>query len=185
MPGSRQFILKRYPTQGWSGLVLFKRKTRVLFVCTENVCRSPLAEGLLRHHLRKAGMGASVKVGSAGTHASMRGACPDPRAEKLAAAAGVKLGRIRARRVSPDDVMHSDYIFAMDHSHLAELMDIAPPGHEDKISLLLSHQPGSGQDDVPDPHYGSMENFREVYRLIEEAVLNLLPLFDTTKSDGY
>ena len=177
MPDHWQFILKLHAHMGWGGLNLFKRKTRVLFVCAENICRSPLAEGLLRHHLREAGLESSVKVASAGTRVSMTGAPPDHRAEKIAAAAGVRLGRIRARRVTPEDIEANDYIFAMDHQNLEELMSISPPAHQHKISLLLSHRPATETLDVPDPYYGSTESFRQVYRLIDEAVVSTLPLY--------
>lgn len=161
--------------------MFFKRRTKVLFVCTENICRSPLAEGLMRHHLRESGLASSVTVASAGTLVSMRGARPDPRAEKIAAARGVKLGSIRARRVSRRDLVKSDYIFAMDHKHEEVLMALAPPEHHHKIALLLSHPSTGAAADVPDPYYGSADTFTEVYRMIEEAVIGLLPLFRATR----
>jgi protein-tyrosine phosphatase len=180
MLDARQFILKQHDSKGAGGLILFKRKTKVLFVCTENICRSPLAEGLLRHHLREAGLGSSVKVASAGTRVSMKGAPPDHRAEKIAAETGVRLGRLRARRVTPEDIEDNDFIFAMDHQNLEELMCVAPPEHQHKISLLLAHRSGGPASDVPDPYYGSMDNFREVYGIIEDAVVSIMPLVSST-----
>jgi protein-tyrosine phosphatase len=147
----------------------------VLFICTENICRSPLAEGLLRHHLKLAGLGRRVSVSSAGTIASQPGARPDPRAVRLASEAGVKLGSIRARRVTEKDLMSSDFIVAMDRSHLRELQQICPREHLHKLSLLLSHDPTQVLDDVPDPYYGSYEGFVEVFGLIERAINSLVP----------
>ena len=161
---------------GDNALALFKRKTRVLFVCTENICRSPMAEGLLRHHLQQAGLGRSVKVSSAGTRASMPGARPDQRAQKVAIAAGIDLGRIRASRVSEKDLIDSDYIFALDRSHLQDLLKACQPEHRHKISLLLAHLPGQDLQDVPDPYYNSHDSFGEVFTLIESAVVCLVPL---------
>ena len=166
-------------TQGIIRLDLFKRKTRVLFVCTENICRSPMAEGLLRHHLQQAGLGRSVKVSSAGTKASMPGARPDQRAQKVAIAAGIDLSRIRASRVTEKDILRSDYVFALDRSHLQDLLQACPPEHRHKISLLLAHLPGQDLEDVPDPYYNSHDSFKEVFTLIESAVASLIPRFGT------
>jgi protein-tyrosine phosphatase len=155
-------------------LTLLQRKTRVLFVCTENICRSPLAEGLLRHHLRLAGKAREVEVSSAGTRTSQPGARPDQRAQKLAAAAGINLGRIRAQIVTQKELALSDRIIAMDSANRRDLIKICPPEHQHKISLLLSHVPDQALDDVPDPYYGSYKGFEEVFQLLEGAVLCLV-----------
>ncbi len=158
----------------------FERKTRVLFVCTQNICRSPLAEGLLRHHLRKAGLARKVKVHSAGTKATMPGARPDQRALNLAQQAGVSLSGIRATRVTEKLLAASDYCIAMDRSNERDLLQVCPVVHRQKISLLLSHIQGGQSADVPDPYYGSLEDFREVYDLIERGVLGLLQQLSET-----
>ena len=150
------------------------KKTRVLFVCTENICRSPLAEGLLRHHLQHAGLHGSVKVSSAGTRTSQPGCRPDQRAQRVAGDAGINLGRLRARRVTERDMVSSDYIIAMDRSNQQDLMKICPAEHRYKISLLLNHLPVYNLDEVPDPYYGNVEGFVEVFQLIEAAVVALV-----------
>lgn len=155
-------------------MALFKHDTRILFVCTENICRSPLAEGLLRHHLQLTGRARGVKVSSAGTLASHPGAKPDQRAQKVAAAAGINLGKIRASRVSEEELVRSDFVFAMDRKHLAELLEICPPQHRHKVSLLLTCLPEQALDEVPDPYYGTYQGFVEVFQLIENAVLGLV-----------
>jgi protein-tyrosine phosphatase len=160
-------------------LTLFQRKARVLFVCTENICRSPLAEGLMRHHLQLAGKATGVEVSSAGTRTSQPGARPDQRAQKLAAAAGINLGRIRARKVTQKELALSDRIIAMDRANRRDLIKICPPEHQYKISLLLSHVPDQALDDVPDPYYGSYKGFEEVFQLIEVAVICLIPRIGT------
>lgn len=153
---------------------MFERKIHVLMVCTENICRSPLAEGLLRHHVQNSDLRDRVKVSSAGTRASMAGSKPDQRAQKVAAAAGVKLGRIRASKVSERDLLRSDYIFAMDRANLRDLQAVCPARHAHKISLLLSHLATSDVDEVPDPYYGSVEGFKNVFLLIDAAVASLV-----------
>lgn len=154
--------------------MLFQRKIKVLMVCTENICRSPMAEGVLRHHLQHSDLRGRVKVSSAGTRASQRGSKPDQRAVKVAADAGIKLGRIRARRISVHDFLESDYILVMDRENLRDLLDICPTECKPKISLLLSHLSGHNLDEVPDPYYGSFEGFLHVFQLIDGAVIDLI-----------
>lgn len=143
---------------------------RVLMVCRENICRSPMAEGLLRHHLRRVGLGSRVRVSSAGTHASQPGAPADQRGYRLAKRAGVKLGRIRAEKLTPEHLLESDCVFVMDRSNMNDLMAVCPPDCRHKASLLLSRLPEEELDSVPDPYYGSAEGFEEVYWLIERVV---------------
>jgi protein-tyrosine phosphatase len=161
---------------GVKPLSLFKQKAQILFVCTENICRSPLAEGLARHYINLAGVGGAVRVKSAGTRVTQPGARPDQRAERIAASEGVSLARIRASLVTQADLIDSDYVFAMDRSHLQDLLEICPSGHSHKISLLLSHLPEQAMEDVPDPYYGSFDGFRQVYKLIETAVIAIVPV---------
>lgn len=88
--------------------------------------------------------------------------------------AGVKIGKIRARRITEKDLIESDLILAMDRTQLEELRLMCPGAHEHKISLLLSHDPGQPLEDVPDPYYGSFEGFVEVFQIIEKGVRSLL-----------
>lgn len=155
-------------------MTLFQRKIHVLMACTENICRSPLAEGLLRHHIQNSDLRDRVKVSSAGTRAAMPGRKPDQRAQQVAAAAGINLGRIRASKVSERDFLRSDYILAMDRANLRDLQADCPPAHRHKISLLLSHLAISEADEVPDPYYGSVEGFKNVFLLIDAAVISLV-----------
>jgi protein-tyrosine phosphatase len=152
---------------------MFQRKTHVLLVCTENICRSPMAEGLLRHHLQRSGLGSQVKVSSAGTRTSQPGSRPDQRAQRVAASEGINISRIRARRVTVRDLVRSDYILAMDSSNIRDLEEICPRAHRHKISLLLSFESGHKLDEVPDPYYGSIEGFDKVFQLIDAAVIEL------------
>ena len=151
--------------------------TAVLMVCTANICRSPMAEGLLRHHLDLAGLSGGVSVGSAGTHTSRPGARPDQRALRIASDAGVNLRGIRARRVTEKDLINCDLVFAMDRSHIRHLGSMCPPGNEHKISLLLNDADGQGLEEVPDPYYGSYEDFISVFQIIDRATANLLTHF--------
>ena len=154
---------------------LFKRKLRILLVCTENICRSPMAEGLLQHYLAEMELSKLVHVASAGTQASQPGIRPDPRAQKIAARAGIDLSRIRARRFSEKDFERSDMIVVVDTANLEYLQRMCPPSDRGKLSLLRSYT-GSGQEvDVPDPYYGSTEGFEAVFEIIDAAVYELVP----------
>lgn len=148
----------------------FTKKRRILVVCRENICRSPMAEGLLREQLAIAGLSDEVEVLSAGTHATQPGRRPDPRAERAAAIAGIDLTKIRARRVTAKDIDDSDLVLAMDKSNLEDLMRLCPEGQEQKLSLLLSHVPDKQGQEVPDPYYGSTEGFETVFELLDEAL---------------
>ncbi len=155
-------------------MTLFQRKTRVLLVCTENICRSPLAEGLLRHYLQQAGLRGRVEVSSAGTQASQAGLAPDQRAQKVAASHGIDLARIRARRVTVRDLERSDFVFAMDESNMRDLRELCPRVHQEKLSFLLSHQMRQPLLEVPDPYYGNAEGFERVFQIIDEAMGDLI-----------
>ncbi len=155
-------------------MTLFQRKTRILLVCTENICRSPMAEGLLRHYLQQTELCDRVQVCSAGTQASQPGCRPDQRAQKVAALRGINLGKIRARRVTARDLVRSDFIFAMDESNMRALRQLCPPEHQDKLSFLLSYHVGQPLLEVPDPYFGSTEGFERVFQIIDEAMDDLI-----------
>jgi protein-tyrosine phosphatase len=155
-------------------LTLFQRKTRVLLVCTENICRSPMAEGLLRHYLREAALLNRVEVASVGTKASLPGCRPDQRAQKVAAMRGIDISGIKARRVNARDLQRSDLIFVMDGGNMRDLLQMCPPEHQGKISFLLSHQEGQPLQEVPDPYFGSADGFARVFQVIDDAMAGVL-----------
>lgn len=147
---------------------------KVLFVCMGNICRSPTAEGVFRHLVSSQGLDAKLKIDSAGTHAYHVGEAPDPRAQATAKRRGVDLGRLRARRVSADDIEQFDYILAMDNDNHQHLIAISPPGHDHKVRLMLDYAPELDLSEVPDPYYGGINGFERVLDLIEAASLGLL-----------
>lgn len=142
-------------------------------VCTGNICRSPTADGLLRHELVKAGLADKVLVDSAGTHDYHLGDPPDPRSCATAKAYGVDLSSLRARQVVRDDFERFDLILAMDDGHLALLRRLCPPRHRDKVKLYLDYAPGFGRI-VPDPYYGGPEGFETVYRMCAAVTAALI-----------
>ena len=148
-------------------------KTSVLFVCMGNICRSPTAEGVFRHHAERAGMHDKLVVDSAGTHAYHVGEPADQRARAAAERRGISLEGISARRVSSGDFEQFDYIIAMDEDNLARLQDEAPEEHRHKIRLFLEFATVS-ESEVPDPYYGGAAGFERVLDLVEDASRGLL-----------
>jgi len=150
-----------------------KRKKAVLFVCMGNICRSPTAEGVFRHHVEQAGLAERIVVDSAGTHAYHVGDPPDRRAKAAAERRGIALGDLRARRVSDEDFERFDYIVAMDMDNLERLKDQSPAEHQPKVRLFLEFSSAQEQE-VPDPYYGGAAGFERVLDLVEEASRGLL-----------
>ncbi len=150
-----------------------KEKTRVLFVCMGNICRSPTAEGVFRHHAVQAGVADRLDIDSAGTHAYHVGEPADRRAREAAARRGMSLDGIRARRVHENDFVEFDYIIAMDRDNLAILQGESPPELHHKLKLFLDFTEGD-ETEVPDPYYGGAAGFERVLDLVENASRGLL-----------
>jgi len=142
---------------------------KVLMVCMGNICRSPTAEGVLRHKLRQAGLDELVVVDSAGTHAYHVGEPPDHRSVKHARQRGYDLSALRARRVSEADFAHFDLVLAMDWDNFEALSAQCPLEHRPKLRRLSEFAQRHDSPVVPDPYYGSAKGFERVLDLIEDA----------------
>lgn len=147
--------------------------TSVLFVCLGNICRSPLAEGVFRHHVEKGYSGQRLEIDSAGTGSWHIGHAPDPRSIEVATKNGIDITHQRARKVRPADFDDYDYIIAMDKENQANLNRMHTGGKAE-ISLFLSHAPSLGFLEVPDPYYGGDDGFDHVFDLVDEAAKGLL-----------
>lgn len=143
-------------------------------VCMGNICRSPTAEGVLRHKLKQAGLQARVRVDSAGTISSHAGEPPDPRSQTHALRRGYKLADLRARQVQASDFERFDWILAMDRDNLDYLHEACPDEFRPKLKRLLEFAPHLGRDEVPDPYYGGPAGFDAVLDLIEVACDGLI-----------
>ena len=148
------------------------KEIAVLFVCMGNICRSPTAEGVFRHHAINAGIADRFVIDSAGTHAYHVGEPPDRRAVAAAERRGISLQHIRARRISDEDFQRFDYIIAMDEDNVARLHEQAPE-HRSKVRLFLEFSSGD-KHEVPDPYYGGAAGFERVLDLVEDASRGLL-----------
>lgn len=141
---------------------------RVLFVCLGNICRSPTAEGVLRHKLQVAGLAGRVEVASAGTGDWHVGAAPDKRTQRAALLRGYDLSAQRAQQVVAPDFNHYDLILAMDLSNLRDLKALQPAHGNAELDLFLRRFDGV-KDEVPDPYYDGEDGFEEVLDLVESA----------------
>jgi protein-tyrosine phosphatase len=148
-------------------------KTKLLFVCMGNICRSPTAEGVMRAHLQKVGIASQVEIDSAGTHAYHIGKPPDARAQKAAAGRGYDLSALRARQVASVDFERYDLILAMDSDNIDNLRRDCPPEHQHKLKLFLDYAHAFAEHEVPDPYYGGEAGFQRVLDLIEDAARGL------------
>jgi protein-tyrosine phosphatase len=145
------------------------RRIRILVVCTGNICRSPTAEGVLRHQALKRGLQDRIEVRSAGTHGYHVGESPDSRSVRHAGKRGYDLSAQRAQLVTREHFGEYDYILAMDRGHLRILRQMAPEGAKARLGLYLEASARWKGADVPDPYYGGAEGFEEVLDMVEEA----------------
>jgi protein-tyrosine phosphatase len=143
--------------------------TRLLFVCSGNICRSPTAEAVMRNLVAEQGLDGEIEVDSAGIGDWHAGESADLRAAAAALRRGVRLEGV-ARQVTPADFEDFDLILAMDSGHLAELRRMAPPGTSGRVRMF------TGQD-VPDPYYGGERGFDDVLDLVEAGCADLLDEF--------
>ncbi|HAL39696.1 MAG TPA: phosphotyrosine protein phosphatase [Polaromonas sp.] len=148
--------------------------TKLLMVCMGNLCRSPMAQTVAEKLAADAGLSQQLKLDSAGTHAPHLGERPDPRVEVTLSRRGYEMGRIRSRRIAPQDFQHFDLILAMDASNLAELQRLCPLAHLSKLRLFLDFAEGLNETEVPDPYYGNSEGFERVLDLCEAGASGLI-----------
>ncbi|HKN98432.1 MAG TPA: low molecular weight protein-tyrosine-phosphatase [Pseudonocardiaceae bacterium] len=143
----------------------------VVFVCSGNICRSPMAASVFGEYVRRAGLGDRVLVSSAGVGPWHAGEPMDPRAAELLAAHGYPTGHVAAQ--VDDHHLAADLLLAMDSSHEKALRRLV--GVRGKVRLFRSFDPdATGDLDVPDPYYGDDDGFTSVLAMIEAASPGLL-----------
>ncbi|TAL04918.1 MAG: low molecular weight phosphotyrosine protein phosphatase [Rhodospirillaceae bacterium] len=147
---------------------------KVLFVCTGNICRSPTAEAVFRHHVAAAGLDKQIGIDSAGTHTYHVGEPVDSRSVEAAAARGFDMAGMRVKTIAEDDFQIFDLILAMDIHHHNFLSARKPNDARATVKLFLDYHPKMSGRNVPDPYYGSPEDFKQVLELIDEASRGLL-----------
>ncbi|MDI2127255.1 low molecular weight protein-tyrosine-phosphatase [Yinghuangia seranimata] len=149
---------------------------RITFVCTGNICRSPMAEWVFRRHVEDEGLDGAVEVDSSGTEGWHRGKPADPRTD----ATLVKFGYETGHAARPFDARWFpayDLVIALDEDHFRELRRRAPDeASRAKVRLLREFDPDAeaGDLDVPDPYYGGIDGFEDVLAMIEAATPGML-----------
>jgi protein-tyrosine phosphatase len=149
-------------------------KVRVLFVCMGNICRSPLAEGIFRDLVRRAGLQHRIEIDSAGLGDWHAGELPDPRTRAVAARRGLEL-TTRARQILPGDLDSFDLVIAMDEENVRGLDRLrARAKRSTEVRRLREFDDEADHLDVPDPYYGGDDGFERVHDMVERACIALL-----------
>jgi protein-tyrosine phosphatase len=148
---------------------------RICFVCTGNICRSPMAESVFRARVADAGLDGEVEVDSAGTGGWHEGDPADPRTVAVLEEHGYDGDHV-ARQFQASWFARLDLVIALDAGHLKALRRLAPTEQDAaKVRLLRSYDPAARGDlDVPDPYYGGMDGFEECLEMVEAASTGLL-----------
>jgi protein-tyrosine phosphatase len=141
---------------------------KILMVCLGNICRSPLAEGILQDKIFTAGLTWSIE--SAGTNSYHTGEPPHPLSQKVAKLNGIDISTLKARRFTASDFDVYDKIYALAEDVMEEMKRIAGKKFDaSKADLLMNElYPGENMD-VPDPYYGAEAGYHEVYKMVEEV----------------
>lgn len=141
---------------------------KVLFVCLGNICRSAMAEGILRDKVKSQGLNISVE--SAGTSNYHIDEAPDRRMQQKAIEHGLNISNQRGRQFITEDFDEFNYIFAMDESNRANVLRLARnEADENKVDLFLNLSHPKQDLSVPDPYFGGEQGFEDVYQMLNEA----------------
>ena len=151
---------------------------RVLFVCTGNICRSPLGEAIFKSLVSERGLERSYEVDSAGTHGWHEGGPADPRSIRVGERHGVSVTSV-ARALRADDFKRFDVLVAMDAGHLREMRGQCPEPLRHKLRLMRDYDRPGAPKDVPDPYYGGAKGFENVYAMLDVCCRGLLDALES------
>lgn len=139
---------------------------KVLMVCLGNICRSPLAEGILQSKINSD----TIFVDSAGTGAYHVGNLPDERSIEVARKYGINITNQRARKFTVKDFDNFDFIYPMDESNYRNIIALARnTADKAKVKMILNEVYPNENASVPDPYYGGKQGFENVYKMLDEA----------------
>lgn len=146
---------------------------KILMVCLGNICRSPMAEGIMRH--KAAERGIAIELDSCGTSSYHLGEPPDDRAVANASKNGVDITDLRARQFQPADFERFERIYVMDQSNFNDVLEQATEEQQKgRVKMILNAlEPGANRP-VPDPYFGGEEGFQEVFDLLDAACDTIL-----------
>ena len=141
---------------------------KILMVCLGNICRSPLAEGILQHKANEAGLKWTIE--SAGTGSWHCGEPPHPLSQKIARLKGIDISNQRCRQFVKKDMLLYDKIYVMDENNFDDVKTMSEElWNENKVDFLLNALYPGRKMNVPDPWYGKEKNYHEVFELLERA----------------
>lgn len=142
-----------------------KNKThRILAVCLGNICRSPIAHGLLIHHAKRLGL--TVEIDSAGTINNHAGASPDPRSIEVMKQNNHDITSQISRIIKQTDFEYYDLILVMDQNNFNDVYSLAEnQNQKSKVHMVLTNK-----EEVPDPYFGGDSGFKKVYKMLDEAI---------------
>lgn len=150
------------------------KRYSILVVCTDNLCRSPTAEVVIRQKASQQGLADRVHVASRATHDFNVGEPVDYHAQKHAMRRGYDLSALEVRLMQAEDFERFDLILAMEENNLLTLRLRCPPQYLDKLDYFTAYCSGQVKRDVPDPFYGKPDDFEQVLDLVEDASEELL-----------
>lgn len=146
---------------------------KILMVCLGNICRSPMADGIMRKKVEEYGL--DVEIDSAGTGDFHIGEAPDDRMRATAKENGLSIDELRGRQFVQEDFDRFDRIFVMDKSNYENVLRLARNEEDrEKVDLLLNLSQPNENMEVPDPYFGGEEGFQHVYNLIDHATDQLI-----------
>lgn len=138
-----------------------------------NICRSPIAEGIIRHRFEEAGI--PVIVDSAGTISYHTGEAPDHRAQKEALKNGIDISMLKARQILKNDFTFFDLILVMDNENMRDVLSLTKLENEkSKVKLIMNYAYPNQNKIVPDPYYGEQDGFSSVFNMIDLSITKLI-----------
>ena len=146
---------------------------KILMVCLGNICRSPMADGLLRKKVKENNL--SVEVDSAGTGDWHVGEAPDPRMRETAKKFGTPIDELRGRQFKVSDFDKFDLIYVMDKSNYQNVLKLARNDEDkSKVDMILNEITPGENAEVPDPYFGGDQGFIDVYNMLDKATDNII-----------
>lgn len=147
---------------------------KICFVCLGNICRSPTAEGVFRHLVDKRNLEEYFEIDSAGTSAYHIGESANSKSQRTAQQHGITL-HSKARQFKASDLNYFDLVLAMDQENYSNLQRLDEnQQHDNKIAKMRDFDPNPGNGNVPDPYYGGIEGFENVFQIVKRSCEQLL-----------